>query len=116
VEARDEATSETAASADAEGRAGKWILRAGSVGGAAKPHGRRAAKKDQSVVDGSGSAVRTASEVLEGERKARSGDTTGRETDRESDRWKTPGSTPQGEKDVGGAGKPNKRLQRPVKR
>jgi hypothetical protein len=81
-----------------------------------KPQGRKVVKSGQSVADGPGGAARTASEVLEGECKARSGAKTGRETDREAGHWKTPGSTPQGEKGAGGAGKPNQRLQRPVKR
>ena len=73
-------------------------------------------KKGRSVADGSGSTTRRASEVLEGEHKARSGDNTGRETDRESSRWNTSRSTPKGDKDADGARKPNHRLQRPVKR
>jgi hypothetical protein len=53
-------------------------------------------------------------EVLEGERKSMSGIQTGQETGRSAVGRKTPGSTPKGEKDVGGVGKPNHRLRTTV--
>ena len=57
-----------------------------------------------------------AQEILEGERKARSGTQVSSETNPPAIRGNTPRSTPKGEKDVGGAGKPNERLPRMVRR
>ena len=57
-----------------------------------------------------------AEEILEGERKARSVIQVNQATDAPAIRGNTSGSTPKGEKDVDGAGKPNERLPRMVKR
>ena len=66
-------------------------------------------------------AIRTAKdgdaiEVLEGERKAKSGITAGRETNQPVAVGKTPGSTSKGAKGEGGAGKPDERLLTAVTR
>jgi hypothetical protein len=50
-------------------------------------------------------------EVLEGERKAMSGSQARRETDWTAVERKTPGSTPQGAKDVGGTAKPTEQIR-----
>jgi hypothetical protein len=55
----------------------RWERRRGG-----KPQGRQDTQIGSFVADGPRNVSRMASEVLEGERKAKSGITTGRETDR----------------------------------
>jgi hypothetical protein len=57
-----------------------------------------------------------AEEILEGERKARSGIQANQETDSPAIHRKTSRSTPKGGKGAGGAGKPDERLRRMVRR
>jgi hypothetical protein len=53
-------------------------------------------------------------EVLEGEHKTMSGRSARRETDWTAVERKTPGSTPQGAKDEGGAAKPTEQIRSAV--
>jgi hypothetical protein len=80
-----------------------------------RPQGRRS-RADGRCLHRPGAKDGDAAGVLESERKAMSGNKEGRETDRPAAGWKTPGSTPRGAKDAGGAGKPDERLHQAVTR
>jgi hypothetical protein len=80
-----------------------------------EPQGRRFLEEGR-CLHRPGARDGDAAEVLESERKATSGITTGRETNQPAAWWKTPRSTSRGAKDEGGAGKPNERLHQAVRR
>lgn len=113
VETRDEVSSDRRAKARRNSGTGKWTSRAGSAVGERNLKGEWTYGRNGSRRPGQRCGRKRGRDPRERE-KGHERCPTGRETDRKAARWNTPGSRPQGRKDVGGAAKPDEWRHRAV--